>query len=226
MGAGLPQGAGLAELVRGLVGGRWQDGLPQDLWGRGPAGGALAGGACVGAGRSAWGARACEGRAVCVSGSGRQSWEGNVWKALEPGRGPAGGACLKLIKNALFGGFISRGAVPTPGVARRSAHHRLSASQWLTTHARPTASGDAAKNPTPPTGSADAQAEVGGASGYVRPPPSGYAPCGHAPSAVCCCPRGPSRSWRARALFPPGWVCPTPAVSCGRKRPAGAQLSW
>lgn len=50
------RGAWLVEHLRALVGGRRRDSLPQDLWGRVPRGGALAGRACVVSGRSEWGA--------------------------------------------------------------------------------------------------------------------------------------------------------------------------
>lgn len=149
---------------------------------------------------------------LCVSGSGRQSWEGNVWKALKPGRGPSGDArgkrVFKLIKTTLFG-----------GVARRSAHHRLRSSQWLTTRAQPTATGDAAKNPSPPTGSA----EVGGASGATCGPRfPATLPCGHAP----CAPRARLLS----GLLLPTWAYPQRAgmgaVPCRLGVPHACGFLW
>jgi hypothetical protein len=71
--------------------------------------------------------------------------------------------------------------------------------------------------------------EVGGASGVpccsmVTPPfwPRPLGPLG-TPLRGRCCPRGSPRGGQWAPL-PAGWVCPTPAVSCGRKRPAEAQL--
>lgn len=154
--------------------------------------------------------------------------KGNVWKALELGRDlrdlPEREACLKLIKTTLFSGFIIREAVPMPGVVRRrGAHHHLKSSQRLPAHARLTASREAARKPLLPrlrTERREWAWSGGGARRHAprRPHP---APRGTPPQRTACYPEAGGQ-W---AMLSAGWVCLSPAVSCGRKRLAGTQLS-
>ena len=97
-----------------------------------------------------------------------------------------------------------------PGVVReRSAYHRLKSSKPLTTHARPTASGETAK-----TSAARAVRALRGGSGRglgrsVPPLLSGHALPGTPPSSA-----GHAPSFDCRLL--PTWAFAEPAV-CGRR---------
>lgn len=140
-------------------------------------------------------------------------------------------ACLKLIKTTL--GIISRKAVPTSGVMREGA---------LTTAYGPASGSLRMRGQRPPEKLPKillCPPGLRGGSGrglrrFVPPsfpvtPLSGPTPgsSGPASSEVGCCPRGTPWSRRAVGTAPCRLGVPEfcGSVSCGRKRPAGAQLS-
>ena len=86
-----------------------------------------------------------------------------------------------------------------PGVVReRSAYHRLRASKPLTTHARPTASGETAKTLSCQSCRRSESRKWAG-PGALRAAPAFWArprapQCTPPPLTAACCPRGPSQS--------------------------------